>query len=63
MDRLGERVPKSKNCLDIEEMVSQGRLNGICPYYKAKAELASADIVVLPYNYMINTQIREKLQL
>ena len=41
----------------------QGRINSVCPYYLGKARLASSDIVILPYSFILNQSIREKLQL
>lgn len=45
---------------DIEDLVGLGREVGGCPYFTAQAKLLNADIVFLPYNYLIDPQIRER---
>jgi hypothetical protein len=55
IDRISERVdPNSSKCLDIEDLMVQGRINSVCPYYLGKARLAGSDIVILPYSFILN---------
>ena len=44
-------------------MTNIGKKHNICPYYLAKSRLPGADIVVLPYQYLLNRQIRRQMQL
>jgi regulator of telomere elongation helicase 1 len=46
---------------DIEDLIMWGRRNSACPYYIAKDQQAIADIVFLPYNYIIDPLIRSSL--
>ena len=65
IDRLVDRVAMTKEnecghsepqpAMDIEDLMVEGRSTGICPYYAAKANLQAADIVLMPYSYMINS--------
>ncbi|KAI8811722.1 helicase C-terminal domain-containing protein [Cladochytrium replicatum] len=44
---------------DIEEIVSMGQMNGHCPYLWSREYQANADIILLPYNYLIDEQNRK----
>jgi regulator of telomere elongation helicase 1 len=46
---------------DIEDLVTLGRTHSICPYYLAKGLQSEADIVFLPYNYIVDPLIRKTL--
>ncbi|KAJ3213862.1 hypothetical protein HDU67_002363 [Dinochytrium kinnereticum] len=41
-----------KNIPDLEDLVKFGTANGICPYFYSRDQLANADVVFLPYNYL-----------
>ena len=44
--------------LDIEDLVKLGQMSGPCPYLLSKEMAASADIVFMPYNYLIDAKNR-----
>ena len=44
--------------LDIEDLVKLGQMSGPCPYLLSKEMAASADIVFMPYNYLIDAKTR-----
>ncbi|XP_037665542.1 LOW QUALITY PROTEIN: Fanconi anemia group J protein [Choloepus didactylus] len=48
---------------DIEELVSLGKKLKACPYYTARELLEDADIVFCPYNYLLDAQIRESMDI
>ncbi|GAB1296612.1 Fanconi anemia group J protein homolog [Apodemus speciosus] len=48
---------------DIEELVSLGRKLKACPYYTARELIDDADIVFCPYNYLLDPQIRESMDI
>lgn len=48
-------------CSDIEDLLKEGAIHNICPYYLSKSRVPGSDIVILPYSYILNAQIREKL--
>ncbi|KAJ3317300.1 Regulator of telomere elongation helicase 1, partial [Boothiomyces sp. JEL0866] len=45
--------------MDIEDLIKYGKEKTICPFYTSKENQNTADIVFLPYNYLIDTQTRE----
>ncbi|XP_069337183.1 Fanconi anemia group J protein [Eulemur rufifrons] len=48
---------------DIEELVSLGKKLRACPYYTARELIEDADIIFCPYNYLLDAQIRESMDL
>nr|XP_020014485.1 Fanconi anemia group J protein [Castor canadensis] len=48
---------------DIEELVSLGKKLKACPYYTARELLDDADIIFCPYNYLLDAQIRESMDI
>ncbi|XP_031207117.1 Fanconi anemia group J protein isoform X1 [Mastomys coucha] len=48
---------------DIEELVSLGRKLKACPYYTARELIDDAEIVFCPYNYLLDAQIRETMDI
>ena len=45
--------------LDVEELHKQATLHMFCPYYATKDRANAADIIFMPYNYLIDEKIRE----
>jgi regulator of telomere elongation helicase 1 len=48
---------------DIEDFVRWGEDNVCCPYFLAKEQQGSADVVFMPYNYILDPLIRKTLTL
>ncbi|KAB0364084.1 hypothetical protein FD754_008240, partial [Muntiacus muntjak] len=48
---------------DIEELVSLGKKLKACPYYTARELMQNADIIFCPYNYLLDAQIRETMEI
>nr|XP_023508707.1 Fanconi anemia group J protein [Equus caballus] len=48
---------------DIEELVTLGKKLKACPYYTARELIEDADIVFCPYNYLLDAQIRESMDI
>ncbi len=48
---------------DIEDLVSVGKKDKICPYYFSKDSSESADLILLPYNYLMDGSIRCALKI
>ncbi|XP_063258912.1 Fanconi anemia group J protein isoform X2 [Prinia subflava] len=48
---------------DIEDLVSLGRRLRACPYFAARELLLGADIVFCPYNYLLDPQIRDSMDI
>jgi regulator of telomere elongation helicase 1 len=49
--------------LDIEELHELGHKNMICPYFANKDRSSGADIIFMPYNYLIDEKIRENFDI
>ncbi|XP_040506023.1 Fanconi anemia group J protein homolog isoform X1 [Gallus gallus] len=48
---------------DIEDLVSLGKKLRACPYFAARELMVGADIVFCPYNYLLDPQIRESMEI
>ena len=49
--------------LDIEELHEVGKRGMICPYFANKDRVSGADIIFMPYNYLIDEKIRENFDI
>ena len=45
--------------MDIEELVEVTKTKTMCPYYTSRELFKSADIIFMPYNYLIDQKIRK----
>ncbi|CAG8526701.1 10742_t:CDS:10 [Paraglomus brasilianum] len=48
-----------REIMDIEEVVSFGKDHGACPYYVTRENQNTADIIFVPYNYLIDASARK----
>lgn len=56
----GAKIRKNVEAiLDIEELASFGKKNNACPYYLSREMQSNADIIFLPYNYLIDASARK----
>ncbi|KAL1452948.1 hypothetical protein WDU94_007130 [Cyamophila willieti] len=44
---------------DIEDLVKKGKKKKCCPYFATKELQKSADVIFLPYNYLLDQRIRK----
>lgn len=60
IDMIDDRIQKveGSRTSDIEDLMKEGALYSMCPYYLSKSRVAGSDIVIMPYSYMLNAQIR-----
>lgn len=58
---LREDVPWTP--MDIEEIHQLGKTRHFCPYYLNRIRAEKADIVLMPYNYVADVQIRKQLKI
>ncbi|KNC52066.1 tumor necrosis factor receptor superfamily member 6B [Thecamonas trahens ATCC 50062] len=52
----------AQEMLDIEELAEAGKAQGKCPYFLSREMQAEADLVLMPYNYLISPLIRASLK-
>lgn len=49
--------------LDIEDLDRIGRRLGCCPFYVSKKKIENADIIFMPYNYLLDPKIRKSTRI
>ena len=49
--------------MDIEEMHKLALKWNYCPYYTTKDRVPGADLIFMPYNYLIDEKIRENFDI
>ncbi|XP_041977569.1 regulator of telomere elongation helicase 1 homolog [Aricia agestis] len=54
-----DRSVKGDDILDIEDLVSAGKKLKCCPYYLSKELKQDADIIFMPYNYILDPKSRK----
>lgn len=52
-------VGEGHKILDIEDLVLLGEKHRVCPYYMAKELKTEAEIVFMPYNYLLDQKARK----
>ena len=45
--------------LDIEELINISKEKTMCPYFSSRELLKQADIIFMPYNYLIDSKLRK----
>lgn len=50
---------RENRVLDIEELVRVGKKLKCCPYYASKEFLDDAEIIFMPYNYLLDPKMRK----
>lgn len=48
--------------MDIEQLVQLGREDRVCPYFFSRDVATKAELILLPYNYLIDGSIRSTLR-
>ncbi|KAG8122635.1 hypothetical protein E2320_018117 [Naja naja] len=56
-------VDKKHQTWDLEELVSLGKKFRSCAYFAARELMACAEIVFCPYNYLLDSQIRQSMEI
>eukprot|EP00477_Mikrocytos_mackini_P001860 GAHX01002017.1.p1 GENE.GAHX01002017.1~~GAHX01002017.1.p1 ORF type:complete len:735 (-),score=136.31 GAHX01002017.1:52-2256(-) len=51
------------NVCDVEEIVREGKNMGGCPYYAMKVRSEAAEVIITPYQYLLNPRYRKSLAL
>ena len=62
---LGASAPLEPVVSDIEDLVSLGREKEVCPYFAMRevAALEQAQLVLMPYNYLVDPAVRQSLDI
>ena len=56
---VDEQIPA---VVDVEDLVAYGSANTVCPYYLSNALSKRRDVVLTPYNYIIDRKRRKMLE-
>lgn len=48
----------SEDTLDIEDIVKLGENRTVCPYYLSRTMTGSAELIFMPYNYLVDKRTR-----
>jgi regulator of telomere elongation helicase 1 len=49
--------------MDLEDLISYGRDQVVCPYYLTRQKLSEANLILMPYNYLLDPTVRKKLDI
>ena len=49
--------------MDIEELHNVAKQKCFCPYFAMKDRASGADIIFMPYNYLLDEKIRENFEI
>ncbi|KAM6465011.1 Fanconi anemia group J protein [Liasis olivaceus] len=60
---LIQSAHKDYRAWDLEDLVSLGKRLRSCAYFAARELMVDAEIVFCPYNYLLDSQIRESLEI
>ena len=58
VNKIIKNLPKA---WDIEDLVYAGETEKICPYFAARDYQHSADLVICPYNYLLDEMIKSSV--
>ncbi|WKY14618.1 hypothetical protein Q1695_000279 [Nippostrongylus brasiliensis] len=59
IDQLNSLFMESGNIPDIEDMVLIGQKHRMCPFFRCRQMQETAELVLLPYNYIIDPVLRK----
>ncbi|OHT02808.1 helicase [Tritrichomonas foetus] len=61
-DRITSSSPKLLNeCLDLKEFIDECKKINVCPYLCAQMNSSKADLVLAPYTYIVDPNVRQHL--
>lgn len=45
--------------MDMEELITMGKTQHVCPFYYTRAQVENAELILVPYNYLFDKDARE----
>lgn len=59
VQRIREQITVGEQTvMDIEELVVKGKSHRFCPFFMSKELVETADIIFMPYNYLLDPKLR-----
>jgi regulator of telomere elongation helicase 1 len=52
-------TPGTQPVMDMEDLVAMGKSSSVCPFYYTRSKVETAELVLLPYNYLFDKDTRE----
>lgn len=49
--------------MDVEELVNYGKKTRLCPFFLSREAAVNAEIIMCPYNYIIEPSIRQAMNI
>ena len=47
--------------LSVSDFTKVGQINSFCPYYLMRSRLQESDLCILPYNYVLDVELRKQI--
>jgi len=63
VDKSKDEAVYHEEVLDIEDLVKVGRKLSNCPFFMARELKTRADIVFMPYNYLLDITTRKRMEI
>jgi regulator of telomere elongation helicase 1 len=52
-------TPGTQPVMDMEDLVAMGKSHSVCPFYYTRSKVETAELVLVPYNYLFDKDARE----
>ena len=52
-------TPGTQPVMDMEDLVAMGKSSSVCPFYYTRSKVETAELVLVPYNYLFDKDARE----
>ena len=52
-------IADTQPVMDMEDLVSMGKKSQVCPFYYTRSKVETAELVLVPYNYLFDKDARE----
>jgi regulator of telomere elongation helicase 1 len=62
-DKIRNTIRLDWGPLDIEDIIKAGETNEFCPYYQQMDRAEAADIIFMPYNYILDRTTRQSFEI
>ena len=57
-NKKDELVVRDQPVVDIEDLVKRGKAHRFCPFFMSRELVQEAEVVFMPYNYLLDPKLR-----